>query len=209
MNLFLKAKHWQIFLLTFGLPMLLQGIMMVDILSNVMHNPVPDPFVAFRIFKFFPIIMVVFMGALFGWIWSIAIGLQKFVPAETVMKVKKFKVFFFIPVIYLSIILIVMGLFFNPQFILGSSGGGSGIQLFAIGFAVIFPVHIFSIFCIFYCLYFAAKTYKTAELQRAVGFSDFAGEFFLMWFNPIGVWILQPKINKMVEQQPDAPLAEA
>ena len=47
-------------------------------------------------------------------------------------------------------------------------------------------------------LYKAAKTIKTVELQKKVTFSDFAGEFFLLWFSPIGIWILQPKINKFV-----------
>jgi hypothetical protein len=32
-----------------------------------------------------------------------------------------------------------------------------------------------------------------------VKFRDFAGEFFLVWFYPVGVWIIQPKINKMIE----------
>jgi hypothetical protein len=30
-----------------------------------------------------------------------------------------------------------------------------------------------------------------------VKFKDFVGEFFLVWFFPIGVWILQPTINKL------------
>ena len=47
-------------------------------------------------------------------------------------------------------------------------------------------------------MYFVAKTFKTAELQRKVSFSDFAGDFFLVWFLPIGIWIIQPKINRMV-----------
>ena len=64
-------------------------------------------------------------------------------------------------------------------------------------FVFIIPLHLFSMFCIFYCLYFVAKTYKTAELQREVSFGDFVGEFFLFWFYPIGVWFLQPKINEM------------
>jgi hypothetical protein len=55
-------------------------------------------------------------------------------------------------------------------------------------------------FCIFYTLYFVAKTFKTVELQREVKFSDFAGEFFMIWFYPIGIWIIQPKINKMIEE---------
>jgi bacteriorhodopsin len=66
---------------------------------------------------------------------------------------------------------------------------------------IFFLIHLFSMFCIFYVLYFAAKTFKTVELQREVRFSEFAGEFFMLWIFPIGVWILQPKINKMVEEE--------
>ena len=73
---------------------------------------------------------------------------------------------------------------------IGFIGGVAGI---------IVPVHLFSMFCIFYSLYFVAKTFKTVELQRETTFSDFAGEFFLIWFYPVGVWIIQPKVNKMVE----------
>ncbi|WP_101311729.1 hypothetical protein [Labilibaculum manganireducens] len=64
---------------------------------------------------------------------------------------------------------------------------------------IIVPLHLFSMFCIFYCLYFVAKTFKTVELQREVSFFDFAGEFFMIWFFPIGIWIVQPKVNKMIE----------
>jgi putative effector of murein hydrolase LrgA (UPF0299 family) len=67
-------------------------------------------------------------------------------------------------------------------------------------FAFIIPIHLFAMFCIFYSLYFVAKTIKTVELQRAVTFSDFVLEFFLIWFYPIGIWIIQPQINKMIEE---------
>lgn len=26
----------------------------------------------------------------------------------------------------------------------------------------------------------------------------FAGEFFLLWFHPIGIWFIQPKVNAIV-----------
>ena len=70
---------------------------------------------------------------------------------------------------------------------------------------IIIPLHLFSMFCIFYSLYFVAKTYKTVELQRQVSFSDFAGEFFMIWFYPIGIWIIQPKLNKIIENESAAP----
>lgn len=64
---------------------------------------------------------------------------------------------------------------------------------------IIVPLHLLSMFGILYSIYFSAKTFKTVELQRNVQFSDFAGEFFLIWFYFIGVWIIQPKINQFLK----------
>jgi hypothetical protein len=147
--------------------------------------------------KFFPVLMLIFMGVLFGWFWSVAVGLQKKVPENVTMKVKKFKVFFFIPMIYIIILMIFFTVSTNGLF---ESGYRPNTELFGRLFALIFPIHLFSMFCIFYSLYFVAKTFKTVELQREVKFGDFAGEFFMIWFYPIGVWIIQPKINKMIEE---------
>lgn len=147
------------------------------------------------LFKLMPVIMVVFMAGFFGWFWSIAIGLQTKIPVSVKMKVEKFKIFFFIPLVYIFLISIFFG--FIGSWIEGGSNPGPGRIGLIMG--VIVPLHLFSMFCIFYCLYFVAKTFKTVELQKEVTFSDFGGEFFLFWFFPIGVWIVQPKINKFVE----------
>ncbi len=64
------------------------------------------------IMKVMPIIMILFIGAFFAWFWAIAIGLQHKVPSEVKMKVKKFKVFFFIPLIYIVLLLGFMALVF-------------------------------------------------------------------------------------------------
>lgn len=189
MERFLKAKHWQIFMILFGLPILIEMVAMPFMIVN--NNPM-------ILMMIMPIMMLLFMGGFFGWFWAIATGLQHKVPAGVKMKVKKFKIFFFIPLIYISLTFTIMGLAFGGTFENGqepSSGLAGGLV------ALIIPVHLFSMFCIFYCLYFAAKTIKTVELQREVTFSDFAGEFFLIWFFPIGVWIVQPKINKMVANE--------
>ena len=85
------------------------------------------------------------------------------------------------------------------------SGGLPGFRINPIEYggiiiAVIIPLHFFSMFCILYCFYFTAKTIKTAELERKVGFGDFVGEFLLLWFYPIGIWFLQPRVNKLIEK---------
>ena len=192
MDIFLRAKHWQLFLLTFGIPFVFQIVFMVSIFSNIQHNQNPQNI--FEPFKYFIPVMVLFAGTLLGWQWSVATRLQKMIPTGLRMNVTTFKVFFFIPVVYMLCIFVFMGYVFSGN--LMETFNGPSVF---VAFAVIFPVHIFSMFCLFYCLYFVSKTFKTAELQRPVSASDYLGEFFLIWFFPIGVWIIQPKINRMLE----------
>jgi predicted permease len=194
---FLKAKHWQLFLLTFGIPMIFQFVMMGTMFSNIGSGNNPDPTFMFSYKKLFPIMMIIFMGVFFGWFWSVAVGLQSKVPENVKMKVKKFKIFFFIPMVYMLFMTVSMGVTMSG---IMENGTEPSVGLIGSLVAIIIPLHLFSMFCIFYSLYFVAKTFKTVELQREVSFSDFAGEFFLIWFYPIGIWIVQPKINKMIEQ---------
>jgi len=183
---FLKAKHWQIFMITIGLPMLLQMAMTPMLFDGA------NPGISV---SHLMIVTVFYVFGLFGWLWAIAIGLQPKVPSGVKMKVRKFRIFLIFPLVYI--------LFFSA-FIIPVFGGNMGLEtgdnqeMFAGMMGIIFPLHIFCMFCIFYCLYFVAKTFKTVELQREVTFSDFAGEFFLFWFFPVGIWIVQPKINQMV-----------
>jgi hypothetical protein len=51
---------------------------------------------------------------------------------------------------------------------------------------VIIPLHIFAMYCLFYGLYFIAKSITTVERQKRVGFDEYAGNFFLLWFFPFG-----------------------
>ena len=68
---------------------------------------------------------------------------------------------------------------------------------------LLIPLHFLSIGCMFYNMYFVARTIKTAEMNKPVEFSDYIGEFFLMWFYIIGIWIIQPKVNNMKEYTGD------
>ena len=193
---FLKAKHWQLFSLTFGIPMLFQIGLMVTMFANIGIERTPNMSIMVNYLMFFPIIMILLMAIQFGWFWAVGMGLQTKVPENVKMKIKKFKIFFFIPIIYLIFISILMSIAIGGII---ESEKIINVGLIASLFIIIIPLHLFSMFCIFYSLYFVAKTYKTVELQREVSFSYFAGEFFMIWFYPIGIWIIQPKINKMIE----------
>lgn len=184
----LQLKHWQLFLLLFGIPMILQFVFIVSMF--VAQNPT-------TIILMFPIIMILFMGVYFSWFYALDSNLHKKLPATMNMNLTTFKIFLFIPVLYILFLCIFLfGIFSRTA----TSGQLPNIGLFAL----IIPVHLFSMFCIFYCLYFVAKTLKAVEMQRPVTFSDFAGEFFLIWFFPIGVWIIQPRINKLFDENIEA-----
>lgn len=183
---FLKAKHWQLFILMVGVPFLFQIITIIYVL--ITDNPL------FAL-STFPIFMLIYVIIFFGWFWSIGVGLHKFLPENHNLKLKKFKIFFFIPLLYIIILMFAMMSFdvftdFPPP--------DNNIELSLI---VIIPLHLFSMFCMFYLLYFCSKTLKSIELNREVEFSDYVIDFFLLWFYIIGIWILQPKINKIFNEK--------
>lgn len=194
---FLKAKHWQLFLLMVAIPVVLQFVLMGKMFSDFTFQSHPDPIIMFGYMKFIPVIGILCIAVLFGWFWSVAVGLQNKVPVSVTMKVKKFKLFFTFPLIYMVVFLTFFSVIMSS---LSANNPEPGEGLIFGLFAVVVPLHLFAIFCFLYTFYFVAKTFKTVELQREVTFGDFAGEFFLLWFYPIGVWVLQPKINKMIEE---------
>ncbi len=196
-NKFLNAKHWQLFTLMFGIPIFLQIVAMISMFANIDSNGNPDQTGMLNMMKIFPIIMFLYVGLFFGWFWSIGIGLQKYIPTDINMKIKKFKIFFFIPLTYILFLLVIIGTtFYGISSGSNAVGGIVGKMLF-----VVIPMHLFSMFCIFYLLYFVSKTIKTTELKRTVTFSDFIGEFFMIWFFPIGIWFIQPRINKITSEK--------
>jgi hypothetical protein len=194
-HLFLKAKHWQLFLLTFGIPMIIQLSLMAGLFASIGSGTTPDTSFMLGYMTFFPLMMALFTAVLFGWFWSVAIGLQKKLPEPMRLNLKKFRICFFIPLIYVLCILVFMSAVMRGMIASPVEPDGESLGRLV---AIIVPLHLFAIFCTFYSLYFVAKTLKTVELQRQVAFSDFAGEFFMIWFYPIGIWIVQPKINRMM-----------
>lgn len=199
-NLFLKAKHWQLFFLIVGVPLLSQIYIYVRIWlvesvpaseteTNGFSQVLEEKFIQF---EWFPLLLLCFGLLFFGWLWALAIGLQKWVPVEVKMKTMRFKVFFFIPLAYFLFMVSSMSSLFSVD-------PNSFFLNLGIIVAIIVPLHLFSMFCILHTFYFAAKTLKTVELKRKVGFGDFIGEFFLLWFYFIGIWIIQPKVNRLYQ----------
>jgi hypothetical protein len=50
------------------------------------------------------------------------------------------------------------------------------------------------LFCL---LYSVSKNLVLAETRKPASFYEYAGPFVLLWFLPVGVWLVQPKVNRL------------
>lgn len=132
-----------------------------------------------------PILTLTFniIGTLIHFIWPILVGheLQNYLPK----KVELNYTFFLIN--GALIILVVFG------GIIITGGGTWQLQ----GLAAL-PV-FYLMFAVFYVFSFPGRTIRSIENGKEAGLSESIGDFFLAFFLPVGIWFLQPKINKIVE----------
>jgi hypothetical protein len=67
-----------------------------------------------------------------------------------------------------------------------SFDGMAAIPIFYVGYAFL---HI---------MIFPGRLIKSIELGEKADFGEYIGNFFLLLFWPIGIWFLQPRINRIV-----------
>lgn len=178
MRFLLRLKHWQLFLITWGVP----------ILINIYTFSRPALMV-----KLFPVMMVIFIIGIFGWIWAISTQLHKKLPMEVNLNIKGFKVIFSVPIFYTLALTLWMGYQFYFRFHEASPNVGPVMVIIAF-------FHFLSMICILLGLRFAAQTLRSVELGRLAKFNEYAAEFVLLWFSPIGFWVLQPRLNRLVDE---------
>ena len=59
-------------------------------------------------------------------------------------------------------------------------------------------ISVIVLIAIFYCFYYVSKTLRCLELNRNVIFEQHQKEFFLFFIFVVGIWILQPRIKKLL-----------
>ncbi|MNV05497.1 hypothetical protein D3C71_958380 [compost metagenome] len=199
-SIFLRAKHWQIFVAMMVIPFVVTVIFSIIIAIMLIGKNPQGPEDVVWIFYLMPIILIASGFIQFAWLWNVITKLGTLIPGDIVkMPSGRIKTFLIIPIIYLCSI----PLFLAP--IIGDVSNidhnpGIILKFASLGFLFFF-LHLFCMFCMFHTFYFVAKTIRAAELQRDVTFSDFTGDFFLVWFLPVGIWFLQPRINQLIEAQ--------
>jgi len=184
-SFFLRAKHWKLFLLLAVIPMVAEMVAMVSMpmTAGSSKGPGGGDFV-------FASITILYMFCFLIWFWSLSSFLNSIVKPELKLKTTFLRFALIYPAVYLPFFLVV---FFDlrPEL-----------------FAVVLPLHFFAMFCIFYCLRFVSKSLVLVETGKPASFYDYAGPFFLIWFYPIGIWIVQPRVNRLyAERSSSEPLA--
>ncbi|HXM92819.1 MAG TPA: hypothetical protein VOA64_00970 [Candidatus Dormibacteraeota bacterium] len=178
---FLRAKHWQIFLLLFVVPTIAEFAAIGFVKTTIRSwNDVDGA-------------TLLLLGAMFlyllcflAWYWSLGTFLTSMVESDLKLNDGFFRFALLYPLLYMPVFFWIM---LSPS--LGSA-------------AVLIPLHLFCMFCLLYALYFVSKNLVMAETGKSASFYDYAGPFFLNWFYPIGIWFIQPRVNRLYAERKNA-----
>lgn len=177
MKRILRLRHWQLFLISWG-PLTTFFILLFI-------RPISVGYTLLLWIIVFPVALV----NSFIWVWSLVTCLIPTIAQGERPKIKLFKICFWIPTIYIFYILCFT--YFN-FFVRKVASVNPELEL-----KIHMGLTILSILCIIYGLSFAARTLKTAELQRNLKIHEYLPELALMILTPIGMWNIQPRLNKI------------
>jgi hypothetical protein len=174
MKTLLKLNHWQVFLLIYGIPLLILFVPFKTLASP-----------SFKIVL--AVVYIYFMLMVFSWPFLIGMELVKRLPPSVSVSKKNFLFHFICICIFIFAISITNWL--HPEWI---------IQ-YTILYVVLICYYFIAAFIV---VRFASKVFTSVELSREAKASDYAGYIFAIWFSFMGVWIVQPKIRKIINQTP-------
>ena len=147
----------------------------------------PDPFFVIPALWFLVFPEIIFMMA---WIWGISLRIENNIPSRSSLNILIFKIAFFIPIINILADLTYTWYNFFIRKILSASLVSVMLLYF----------HALSILCVLFVMGYAAKILKSAQLNKEVSFLDYASEFILIILSPIGIWVLQPRLNRIAKK---------
>jgi hypothetical protein len=178
---FVTARHWQVFLLLTGSFVLAQALGQSLVMGSVgSQAQFQEAMGSFLLLTF--LVMALYLS----WLWALGRLAWALAPSHGRPAMSRFRFSLIYPIAYLPVF----------YFLFTKAAEPSGIAV------VIIPLHLLAMSCMFYNLYFVAKSLALAEGRRADSFYDYAGAFFLLWFYPIGIWILQPRFNALAAMPP-------
>jgi hypothetical protein len=124
---------------------------------------------------------IAFAALFLGWIFALGIELAALLPADKRVTTTSFR----LHCLYIVVVFAVSGLF---QSLIKAY---PGLYLLSVIYALVSFVVAFR---------FIGKVLATLELGRQASAADYVGTIFLLWFFPIGVWFIQPKVQRLARQ---------
>lgn len=125
-----------------------------------------------------------FLGLFVGlWYFSIAYELNIKTPTDVNLSINWF--------IFISVYAYAYSIF--AHFFFGTGKIETNMFLF------VFPFHIFAMYCIFYSFFFIAKCLVSIEDGKSPKFDRLIGSIFMLWFFPIGIWFILPRIKRALD----------
>lgn len=147
-----------------------------------------------------------------SWWWSVATKLHTYLPEGTGLKPGQFRIAFTVAVIYLAGMLTAqyVGFGYAREFFeaLMSSGAGGAppefldspdlLRTIFLYWALAMLIGLLGMAAMIYCAYYVGKTLRCIEKQEPQTGSAILGNVALSYFLVIGVWMLQPKVNRLL-----------
>lgn len=158
-DFFLRAKHWQIFALAWGI----YGAAQVTLIAvappgslSLTHN--------FRFILLFETLIFPFVLCIMEWFWSIGSFLYLLTKRGLRPDITLFRAALVYATLYLLTAL--------PLFL-------------TVNDVIVFPLHLLAMICLIYVLYFVAKSLVLTNKRRHVTLGDYTWSLFLLWVSPL------------------------
>lgn len=190
MKAFLKLKHWQLFLLTFGMLFILFAYSGIPFRAEEEDRFVSDAIVRF--------ITIIPFRAYFLWLWSVGAIFNKHIRKD----LKTQSSYFYI-IVAVSYFIFYFLLVFN---LLEWTEMKEDTDDYTLKYILMFITLFISIFAWLYALNYVAKTLVKAERESLVKSPDYFGEYIMALLFPIGIWLIQARLNRIIREIENKPM---
>lgn len=175
MPILLQLKNWQLLLI-------ILGTRVGSTVLTILHLPIEITTIGFLIRLL--------------WDYTVAKALQEKLPVGDEVDLRTFMTLFYVQFGYtlMTYVFSVIAVFFElPDSIINMYEQLDQVKIGSLTFVMIMNF----IFAIFFAMNLA-KLLNTVERQRESSFSEYGGDIFLFIFLGLGIWWLQPRIQKLV-----------
>jgi hypothetical protein len=177
-----RLKAWQVFVALVA-PMLSVQFYIIRAMPVPQPGQPPDMVEMARLLTPMMVVSALMFALFFSWLVSVGWVANSRIDTSIRPPMR----WYFAAAVYAPAYVAIAGFFFSRLF-----EGEAGLP------GIILVMHVAAMAAIFYVMGFSAKNLIMAERRARVSFFDYSGPFFLMWFFPIGIWFVQPRVNRLL-----------